>query len=407
MPSSPNSPKLRPSGSSRWIKCKASPGFIAANQHRLPPESSPSADEGTLAHAYAAALLLGKRWDGGKIPDEMHRHVCNYVSYVQQRQRTLPGSKMLVEQTVPVFYSEDQEGTADVVLIATKTLELIDLKYGVAVSVEAERNSQLAIYLESVKVAKKLGVMPTSKVSLTIYQPRAQDNRVVRKWDISYNVLHDFAEEIETTAMEIMLEPFGQEFFAEPKGACRFCPAKVLCTAYASHLLGDTPEEVQEALHLVPAKSVGLPAVASLTTEQLVNIYRKKKDVSAWLEKVEDYLLGLQLSGTSVAGLKLVQGRSNRQWMDEKAALRLLRGRIPVTELMTTAALKSPAQVETLLKNPTAPLTTRFLNRLEKLITKPVGKPILTTEDDTREAVKQNPIAEFTDLTTSEESILL
>ena len=95
-------------------------------------------------------------------------------------------------------------------------------------------------------------------------------------------------------------------------------------------------------------------------------------------------------------GMKLVEGKSNREWKDEDAASTLLSNHLSYDEMHPRKPLISPHAAEVLLKGAT--LSTRFSNRMGKLITKPEGKPTLVTEDDHRQALDFSPENQLTRL---------
>lgn len=394
MASSPSSSlKLQPSSSARWLKCKASPGFIVRNTVDLGglPESSVYADEGQEAHAYAAAMLEGKEV---QIPDgEMAAYVCDYVRYVLETQRAL-GGELIVEAKVPLFYYAGETGTTDAGLNAGhRGLHIFDLKYGAGISVEAEDNTQLLIYLRG--LADRCGLTETADdalpVSMTIFQPRARDGRVVRRWATTFGEVRRRWREIEATAMDIQLEPDDQPFAPEPDGICRFCVAKAICKAYAGHLLGEVPDEAKTEMPSFPHPD-------TLALEQLSAIVRIKRDFISWLETVEDHVIARMSNGEAIPGVKLVEGKSFRQWVDEEEAYEVLKRFVDREKLHTTPEFLSVSKVEELLKHPRKPLTARFKNRFEKLFVKPQGKPTLVNESDPRPAINVSPTADLEDI---------
>lgn len=388
--------KLGPSKAGRWLKCKASVGFIESNKHRLPPDKpSVHALEGKKAHDYADKLLKGKKvvFDD----KDMQEHIEVYVRHVKTRKEQLgEGTKLFVEQTIPLYYDKKQVGTADVVLVNPKTIHLIDLKYGEGVSVEAKRNVQLAIYLKSALVHLKIKLTRDTKVVLEIYQPRAQDGRIVRKWETTMGEVDELCDTISDTAMDILADPNNQPFHCEPEGVCRWCPAKSICPTYAATLLGDVPEAwvATAATVAVKVPEAGFPSADTLSDDQLARIIGVAGDLKDWLTEIEEHAMARMEAGDPVPHTKLVAGRNSRSWTDERKAFRVMKRFIPKAECMVTTVL-SPAQVEKRLKNKKGlkkPITTRGSNMIAALIETTPGKPQLVHESDPRPAIDAKSI---------------
>ena len=129
----------------------------------LPRKSSSYASEGTLAHALAANCLENDRFaidfiglpfaweDGGKeqtsiIDSEMAVYVDTYVANARNAGEN---KTMFVEVRLSlegITGEKSAAGTADIVILDERTLEVRDLKYGMGVPVSAYENTQLMIY---------------------------------------------------------------------------------------------------------------------------------------------------------------------------------------------------------------------------------------------------------------------
>ena len=381
--------RLSPSGSGRWSECTASVMFIEDHAAELPPSGGVHADEGTDAHEQGKNLL--KSLTAKFASPEMERCVKAYVNFVVSKYRD--NARVLIEERVPLFYDVKAHGTVDAAIVSPELVEICDLKYGAGVSVEAVGNKQLAIYAMSLiaEQSKITPMQPDAIVRMHIFQPRDRNNpEPVRTWELSFRELYDFCKEhIESAVVAINS---GQvQFKANPEKQCRFCPAKGICKAFASYGLEALPETVQ-----VLAAEPVLPDANTLTREQRIRVIRARKALEQWLEAVEDQEVSALMNGEDPAGYKLVEGKTNRQWADEDAALGLLRRFIPLDELRPPAKLVSPAQAEKLLAG--QKMTKRFATRWNSLITKPEGKPSLVPETDKRPALSFNKTSEFVNL---------
>ena len=361
---------LGPSSAHRWSVCTASPQFLLDHASELPPDGGVFADEGTLAHTAASNLLLG--FPSGDMPEGMATHVHNYVDYVRS-QKTDPYSVMRIEKKVSLFYLPERNGIVDTFIMHPDGAKIIDLKYGVGVSVQAVYNPQLAIYAESmIQQWEVIGEVPdTLPVQLTIFQPRDRnDPEPVRTWVLSRGELRKYAQTLADKA-EIVLAGRGE--FVPTDSACKFCTAKGICSAFASQGLVALPDQ---------ARVIDLPASNLISREQRIRALRYKRQLIDWLESLEDQEKSDLLNGKPEMGFKIVEGKSNRQWEDEAKVMKLLSNHLTMAEMRPPSSLISPAAVERALKGIT--LSNRFKNKLEDLTVKPEGKPTLVLESDNR-----------------------
>jgi hypothetical protein len=367
-----------PSASGRWSVCTASPQFLVDNADKLPSDSSEYADEGSVAHAVAAQLLTAA--DPGNVSGEMLAHVTKYVDYVRSQFDQYRGSVVKIEQPINLFYLPSRSGIVDAAVIRHDHIFINDLKYGQGVSVEAEGNTQLAIYAESlIQSWEQVMDFPVHlTVTLSIIQPRDRNNpEPVRVWTMTRQELSEFTAKLAAKA-ELALTGKG-EFVPDDK-ACQFCPAKGICAAYATRGLVALPE---------PARVIELPHPGTLTREQRVQALKAKKVLAQWMEALEDQEIHDLSNGAEPAGLKLVEGKSNRKWANVDDALKLLSNHLSLDEMRPREEIISPAAAERLLKG--IKLSTRFTNRMETLITRPEGKPTLVSADDPRPALSLTP----------------
>ncbi len=371
----PKAINLGPSASGRWSVCTASPQFLVDHADELPKDSSTYADEGTVAHAIAAKILNAE--DPGPVAPDMMAHVTKYTDLVFAA--TNPWrirSVLYVEQPVNLFYLPHRSGIVDAAIIHPGSVQIFDLKYGQGVSVEAEGNTQLAIYAESLIQSWEqiMDFYPDMTVQMTIVQPRDRNNpEAVRTWKLTRPELAELAADLQAKA-ELVTSGKGE--FRPSDKACQFCPAKGICSAYATRGLVALPES---------ARVIELPHPGTLTREQRVQALKAKKVLAQWMEALEDQEVHDLANGAEPIGLKLVAGKTNRQWRDVEEAQKLLSNHLGIDDMRPRADLISPAAAERALKG--IELSTRFSNRMASLITKPEGKPTLVTADDPRPAL--------------------
>lgn len=380
--------RLPPSGAFRWTVCTASVAFVEKNDAILPKDDSVYAAEGTRAHTYLTALLRNE--PGKPDNDEMDGIVKKLVQAI--RDLIQPGERLMVDQRLPLFYLPSQKGTLDVALVGRKRIVVLDLKYGAGVSVHAEHNKQLASYAESLVQTLEMiePVADDVEMLLVIYQPRDRnDDNPWREWKITRGQLREFCRSIEAAA-EIILGGHPTEF--RPGEACKFCRATGICTAYATQgleALSDEPVDVVVS----QSRLTQLVSPESLTREQRQKILAAKATLIAWLEAVENQEVAELLNGTAPDKFKLVEGKTNRVWVDEQKVASLLLTALKHDQIYPPVkpTLVSPAQAEKLLKGVEIPDTLK--TGLSNLITKPEGKPTLVPVTDKRPALEFNPTA--------------
>ena len=135
---------LSPSSAHRWMSC---PGSVSLSR-LFPDESSSYAEEGILAHAWAAHFLdpQNQPQPAEALSSDNLTFVQDYVLFVE---RETAGGVRRIEY--PVSVSEvtgeaNAKGTIDCAALVNGTLKIIDLKFGKGVKVDAEHNTQLMIY---------------------------------------------------------------------------------------------------------------------------------------------------------------------------------------------------------------------------------------------------------------------
>lgn len=351
--------KLSASGAHRWMAC---PGSVKAEEG-LPDRSSSFAEEGTLAHEIVEkALRLGFNCDTiCDRPDLAHiaEPAQVYVDYV----RALPGKHRFVETRVD--FSEwvpGGFGTADSIVIDedTATLHIADLKFGKGVRVDAERNPQAMLYaLGAYSMFSFLHEV--ERVKIAIVQPRI-DN--ISEWEVSVEDLLKWGE-IARTAAEETANPKAKRVPGEKQ--CRFCKAKATCPALM---------RMTEQTLLMDFEAHDDPVAPNkLTDEQLAAALAARPVIEAWLNAVETLVKQRLSTGEAFPGYKLVEGRSNRTWIDEENVAKELERLLG--ENAYTRKMISPTQAEKLLGK-------KNKGVIEPFVIKPRGAAALAPENDPR-----------------------
>jgi hypothetical protein len=369
---------LSASGSKRWLTCTPS----ALLEEQFAEETSTYADEGTLAHTLGE-LQLSKSLDiisKGKAESrlaaiqshslyapEMLDHIDTYVTVVCERiSEARARSKdafILLEQRLDFSaWVPEGFGTGDVVIIADRILEIVDLKYGKGVPVSAVENTQMRLY--ALGALNHYGMLyDIDVIRMTICQPRLDS---VSTDEISTEALLKWGEEVVKPLAQRAIAGEG-EFAAGDH--CKFCRARYTCRARAETNLELARFEFKKA--------------PLLTTAEIAEILQKAADLQAWAGDIASHALNqAERFGVQYPGWKLVEGRSNRKYADVDAVTEaLIKAGYPEALIFEKTLYGITKMEENLGKK-------AFNNVLKDLLIKPPGKPALVPESDRRPAIQ-------------------
>ena len=371
-----------PSGYERWGRC---PGSINLTKD-LPRKSTAYSLEGTLAHEVAQRCLTDGLLADSQVgleyiieerafvvSTEMAEHVQTYLDLIA----TFHGSK-LVEQKLPISHitgEEDAHGTADCVILADDELMIIDLKYGMGVRVDAERNSQLMIYaLAGMEAYSWAGDF--SKVRLVICQPRLDH---ISEWVVEdVEALSAFALEVRS-AVEATQQPEPEIVPGEKQ--CRFCPAASNCTALAEHVYATIADDFVDLNDPLPTLRNAMER--TMDNHQLAQAMSSLDLISQWIKTVRNRVMEEFKNGREVPGFKVVQGRrGNRKWADETAVWQVFQEAGANTEDYVEVSLISPTNAAKAFKG-----TDLWQLLAESHVIQPEGKPSIAPTSDKRPSI--------------------
>ena len=357
---------LSASSSYRWLACPPS----ALECAKLPDVQSDFAKQGTEAHAlceYKVKKALGQK---GKDPtksltyfdEEMAECTDAYAQFVLERlaaaKTVCKDPLVLVEQRLDFSrWVPEGFGTGDCLIVADDTLTVIDYKHGLGVLVDAEKNPQMMCYaLGALDLFD--GIYDIRQVSMTIFQPRREN---VSTCTLTKEELLHWADTVLKPRAELAAQGKGEYKAGDH---CRFCKIRATCRKRAEYNL-----ELARYDFAMPS---------TLCDAEVEAVLEKADDLVAWVGDIKDYALQQALSGKAWTGWKLVEGRSNRRYVDDDAVAAKVEeaGYSPYEKkLMGITAL-----TRLLGKR-------RFDELLSGLIEKPQGKPVLVPESDKRPAM--------------------
>lgn len=381
---------LSASGAHRWLVCTPS----ARLEDTLPDKTSKYSEEGTFAHAVAALELalwlelvsvsdsvkrfkeFGKsEWNTKENQDAISRYVWACKTKIAAARKQNADAFICIEQRLDYSHLVPEGfGTGDVVIIADKVLEVIDLKFGVGVKVSPVENEQAMLYgLGALASADFLFDIDT--VRLTIHQPRIGDGEP-QSWDISVKDLLTWAEEVLVPRAQIAWRGEG-EFV--PGDHCQFCRAADTCRARAEYGLSLAQHEFKEA--------------PLLSDEEIADILPRVSPLKKWAEGIFSYALEKAKAGKKFRGYKLVRGTASRRYGDQDAVTTALAAAKVPAALYTESSLVNLTTLEKTLGK------ARFAELLPPpLVTKPPGALTLVPVTDKRPEVESSTEG-FDDLT--------
>ena len=366
--------KLSPSAAARWINC---PGSVALSELCPAPPSSDYADEGTLAHLIAEHKVLltsgeitpvyyDKRLENAEKSQFWCGEMDEATGYYADRVMEIyceglkkdQAAELLVEQRFSLEeWVPDCFGTSDAVVITGDTIEVIDLKYGKGVKVDAVGNPQLRLY--GLGAAAMFGELYDLKtVRMTIIQPRLDH---VSTEELALTDLLEWADKVVKPAAKAAL---GKNAPTACGDWCRWCPAKATCRTRAEKQLELAAYDFQQPPLLQP--------------EEIGDVLRQAEELQKWVADVQAYALEQALAGEHYDGWKLVEGRSVRKYADELKVAEKLRADGWEDAMIYERRLLGLTAMEKLVGKK------KLTETLGGLIVKPAGKPVLVPQTDKR-----------------------
>lgn len=381
----------------------ACPGALALCAKAPQQPESEAAAWGTACHTVSEDCLREGRdpaeWIGRavrtkehaiEVDEEMADTARFYVDYVLDR-----GGRLTIEQRfglVALNPPFDAGGTADAVVYRSdeRALEVIDLKGGRGVVVEAEGNKQLRTYALGAMLANPGRAIDT--VTVTIVQPRAGRDAVRSETFHVADLVEWTADLLDAmkasaAAMAAYTTVTGGVSMDEWSEAnlragehCRFCPARAICPAQEKAALeaaGVWFDDLDKPrLRNTPDE---------LDPERLARVLDVAGMIEDWLNAVRALAHNLAEAGTEIPGYILVEKIGRRRWKDEAAAeVAFAQAELP-DDITHETKLRSIAQIEKALG---AKRKRELESLLSMLTEKPVtGRNLVRADKTTRPAV--------------------
>jgi hypothetical protein len=396
MPTPEEHALLSASSSSRWLVCTKAPRL----EEQFPESTSEYAEAGRVAHSIAELKArryfvepmstrafnsrLKKLQEDPHFDKGMNDATDTYLEYLKGLAMTFGSAQPFVALENRVDYSEyapEAFGTTDCIMIACGVLCVVDYKNGSGVAVSAEENSQMMLYaLGALKVYAPIFGNSIQRIHLGIVQPNAGG---VKEWECSREELEQWAETVVKAAAKLAWAGEGE--FAPAESRCKFCRAKAKCSARAAKMLelesyqGGLPQGKPGAAEKSPGPL--------LTDAEVGDVLTRALGLEAWVSDLKEYAQSTVLSGGTIPGFKLVEGRGSREWSDMDNAFTVLTDQgVSEAMLWERKPVTPPALEKTMGKK-------TFAELAEDLVLKKPGKPGLVPESDPRKPYNAAEIA--------------
>lgn len=319
-----------------------------------------------------------------EVDDEMAECAQEYIDYV--RSRVAIGGRLQIEQQFSLAALDppfEAGGIGDAVIDypGAGLLEIVDLKGGRGVVVEAEGNAQLRTYALGAMLANPQ--LNVSKVKTTIVQPRAPH----KGGRIRSETFH-VADLLEWTGT--LLEAMRQAKFAwdewipsddfiwhrvwlNPGDHCKFCPTAARCPALE--------KQAMDAVGVFQGDTLVPNNPAELTPDRLAWVLDHADMIEGYIDACRNLAHTLVEQGQTVGDYVLVDKVGRRKWAaddgkivdDLKTVVGLSDGQI------LEEKLRSPAQIEKILG-------TKRKDLIKNMWHQPVtGKNLVRRDKTTRE----------------------
>lgn len=299
--------------------------------------SSSYADEGTLLHSVIdqmlrldipAEALLGKTYNAAVLTDDLiDEKIAPAMAMLDQLD---PRGEMEYATEVEVSFGDFLPGvfgSADLIGRLGDTVYLVDFKFGSGYMVTAKESEQLLFYAAAAlhTDAVKWAFDGAEKVELVIIQP----GKPIDRWPATFARVLQFEQEL----IAAVKQSTRADAPLVSGDWCKWCPAKPICPL----LTGVVDRALKTQLKAIDVKAI----VEALDKAALLEL---------WIEDVRALSQRIMEEGIPLNGWKVVPKRATRRWLDDKTAVATLLGMgLKVGEL-TETKMKSPAQIEGLLK---------------------------------------------------------
>ena len=344
------------------------PGSVALVQLAPPSPSSTYADKGTLLHNLIAEILdtdtdpvslIGTNYEGQILDQEMIDEKLQPALDLLDKLDPDKAMALAVETRVGFGkYLPGAFGSCDVLGRMGDVAYIIDWKFGDGIVVDAEENEQLMYYAAAaMRTPEAAWVFKGATViECVIIQPP-----VIRRWTTTPARIKQFEKDLKRAVKAAGLP----DAKLNPGDHCRFCPAKPTCPA----MTGAVDRALKVKLDAVDDEMLGAYASNAVLLQ-------------GWIDSINELVQTKIEKGYKIPGWKLVAKRGTRKWAKEDDVVHWLDGKGLEAREIYNNEIRSPAQMEKVLKK-------RKLTLPDELVVSVSSGATVAPESDPRPAVLQ------------------
>ena len=386
---------LSSSSSHRWLRC---PGSVAFTKD-MPNEGSVYTEEGTQAHYWAEQAAqkvfnpAGLFTQDMPTDQEMADGAAQYAKEIKRALDETKGELFFAETEYPLDLEpltgeKGAKGTADCVFVKGTTLFVFDYKYGRGVKVNAQANTQLAMYALAARHDLE-ALLDIKTVKICIVQPRignfvgwTPSEKELSMFESNCKKLSALAMSLVGSSNETLIDHMNPS-----EETCRFCPGKATCPRLAEF----TKQAVVDSFPTLPKEArheLDNVLVVPDTPDRLAKAFSVCDVIELWVKSVREAMFKRLKNGEQIDGYKLVAGRPGvRKWADEAEAERVLKSVKTIKDAdRYTRKLISPTQAEKLVKQ--GLISDYYNEKLKGFVTRSEGAPTVAAASDPRPALK-------------------
>ena len=344
------------------------PGSVALVAKMPPSASSTYADKGTLLHNVISEVLDQDVAPHSLVGTTYAEHMLDEDMLDEKIFPALaaldaidPDKQMEFAVETSVNFGKwlpDAFGSADFLgRIGTKAV-VLDWKFGDGVAVDAEDNEQLMFYAAAAMRSPEAAWVfdGATEIELIIVQPP-----VTRRWVTTPKRIRSF----ELSLKRAVKASAAPDAPLKAGDHCRFCPAKPTCPV----MTGAVDRATKVKLDALDNDLLGVYASNAVVLQ-------------GWIDDLHALVQTKIEKGATIPGWKMVAKRGTRKWAKEDAVVHWLDGKgLEAREIYSTE-IRSPAQMEKVLKK-------RKLALPDELVVSVSSGDTLAPESDPRPAVLQ------------------